>query len=258
MSLKQKVNSVIPVYGVSVDVGANFYRQLFAEVNTLVKIKRGTHNRVIMHGNTNYGFVKPLSEDRRLGTNQMIWALHHSNRHTFTERIVDGYKKLRYEYHKCLLSVMTIHDAHTAPISCSIMDNMSRLVEHKLLHFTGTGVACEGCGRKGTLNDNITKKFNSRISNLSLKEMHEEKDDVADESDLTEDNRENEPIVVGVEQPPTNLVSINDRMLDGPKGSNYKVNVYKTNEGGATAVEEAVRSFETDKRKNDKIEVVNS
>ncbi|CAI6356946.1 unnamed protein product [Macrosiphum euphorbiae] len=71
LSLKQKIKSIVPVYGISVDVGAGFYRQLFDEVNTLVKIKRGSHSRVVMHGNTNYGFVKPLNGDRRLGTNQV-------------------------------------------------------------------------------------------------------------------------------------------------------------------------------------------
>jgi len=47
MSLRQRIKSVLTVYGVSVDVGAGFYRQLFAEVNTLVKLKKGSNKRVV-------------------------------------------------------------------------------------------------------------------------------------------------------------------------------------------------------------------
>lgn len=235
MSLKQKIKSIISIYGVSVDVGAGFYRQLFAEVNTLVKIKRGSNSRVIMHGNTNYGFVRPLSEDRRLGTNQVHWALHESNRSTFTERMIEGARKLRYEYYKCLLLVIQIPDAHIAPVFCSTMDNMSKLVEHKLLHFGNTGTACLGCGRTSILNESVIKKLNSRIENLSLKEMFEERistevnDEVDDEdADLTGDAIRNE--AVNGKAVPVPIVSVDDRMLGNGKGADYKKNTYQTSD----------------------------
>lgn len=171
MSTKQRIKSVLTIFGVSVDVGAGFYRQLFAEVNTLIKIKRGSNKRVVMHANANYGFVKPISEDMRMGSNQVSWVLHQSNLIVFSDYYIDGVKKLKYMYHNCALSVLQVPDAHVTSTFCTTIDNMSRLVEHKLLHFAGIGEKCSECGAIGSLDDVIKRKLPSKIAQLSISEM---------------------------------------------------------------------------------------
>lgn len=180
MSLRQRIRSVLTVHGVSVDVGPNFYRQLFAEVNTLLKLKRSTGKKVVMHANANFGFVKPLPADKRLGTPQIQWVLHSSNAKIFVKDTTDQ-RRLMYLYHKCVLRTLLLPDANKTTVFCNTVDNMNRLLEHKLLHFSGVGGTCNYCGIRGELSEMLIKKLSMRLDNLSLSEIVNESRNIDEE-----------------------------------------------------------------------------
>lgn len=69
MSVRVKINTVVCVLNNMVDIGPGFYKQLLAEANVLLKFKRfmvsGLGKRSILHGNDQYGFVRPLDEAKK-------------------------------------------------------------------------------------------------------------------------------------------------------------------------------------------------
>lgn len=68
MTLKSESAHMVMFNGQTYEIGQLYYKQLAAEVSTLIKVKRANGGKVLMHGNTKDGFVRRMNDDMKKRT----------------------------------------------------------------------------------------------------------------------------------------------------------------------------------------------
>lgn len=166
MTLKSESAHMVMFNGQTYEIGQLYYKQLAAEVSTLIKVKRANGGKVLMHGNTKDGFVRRMNDDMKKRTTGLLRALDSSNVIRFINRGFGRDETMAYLVDQCFLK--EVNESRNA---CTMTDNINKLLKSKLLHDVGIGTACQHCDAKGTMAvcDQLTERNVDILDNI--KEM---------------------------------------------------------------------------------------
>lgn len=166
MTLKSESAHMIMFNGQTHAIGQLYYKQLAAEVSTLIKVKRANGGKVLMHGNTKDGFVRRMNDDMKKRSTGLLRALDSSNAIRFINRGYGRDETMAYLIDQCFLK-----EVSESKNACAMTDNINKLLKSKLLHDVGIGTACQYCDVKGTM-DVIAQLTERNVDILdNIKEM---------------------------------------------------------------------------------------
>ncbi|AAW29089.1 VP6 [Liao ning virus] len=169
--LKLRQSCVITVAGHAIDVGPDYYRQMLAEVTALLKLKRKVGS-VVMHGNNQFGFVKPLDASQTQSVTQIRKILNDASRASFINiKNAANRDEMVYAYENCLLYYITIPNTGNKS-HCIQALNLSGLLEHRLLHYGSLGTKCRdpSCGVIGIDRPELYSELNRIVENTTIKD----------------------------------------------------------------------------------------
>ncbi|AAF78858.1 VP5 [Banna virus strain JKT-6423] len=212
LTVKMDTMHTASIFGKTYNIGQLYYRQLNVEVNTLKKVLANIddHSRVKMHGNSRDGFVKRLDDAGKSRATGLIRALDHSNSIRFKSIGMGRDEKLSYVVDSCFIRKM-----QNGRGLCVTIDNINKLIEHKLVHDCGIGRTCS-CGAKAcddeSLLDQLAERGHDVVANA--KEAM---------SAMCDDEEHAEKIAVTKSD-----AKLDDRIVQG-KGSRYmSASVYRS------------------------------
>ncbi|AAQ83567.1 VP6 [Liao ning virus] len=169
--LKLRQSCIVSVAGHAIDVGPDYYRQMLAEVTALLKLKKKVGS-VVMHGNNQFGFVKPLDASQTQNVTQIRKILNDASRVSFINvRNAASRDEMVYAYDPCLLYYITIPNNGNKS-HCIQALNLSGLLEHRLLHFGSLGTSCRdpSCRVIGIDRPELYSELNRIVDNTTIKD----------------------------------------------------------------------------------------
>nr|APG79122.1 Banna VP5 [Banna virus] len=210
LTVKMDTTHTARVFGKTYNIGQLYYRQLNVEVNVLRKVIANIddHSRVKMHGNSRDGFVKRLDAAGKSRATGLIRALDHSNSIRFKSIGSGRDEKLSYLVDGCFIKKM-----QGGRGLCVTIDNINKLIEHKLIHDCGIGPSCE-CGAKACNDETLISQLGERGSDIvdNAKEVKSAMEG-SDESVVADSQSD---------------AKLDDRIVQGKSSQYMPANVYRS------------------------------
>nr|WPS64293.1 VP5 [Banna virus]WPS64305.1 VP5 [Banna virus] len=235
LTIKMDAMHTASIFGKTYNIGQLYYRQLNVEVNTLKKVLANIndHSRVKMHGNSRDGFVKRLDDAGKSRATGLIRALDHSNSMRFKSLGTGRDEKLSYVVDSCFIKKM-----QNGRGLCVTIDNINRLIEHKLVHDCGIGRSCI-CGAKACDDESLLNQLEERGYDV-VANAKEALSAMSDEG----------------EQKPTSVLTNTDAKLDDRilqnKGSRYmSASVYRSRHNPESSAAASVQKLRFEEVKGD-------